>query len=63
MKCGLKQFVTVLASQRFFLEITKSGEGGRRTGGMGEGLRPPSLFVFCRVALLVFLGGRGGDGK
>ena len=30
----------------FLLKSQKSGEGGRRTGGVGEGLRPPSLFVF-----------------
>ena len=36
-----------------------SGEGGRRTGGVGEGLRPPSLFVLV-VRWCVVLGAGGG---
>jgi len=41
----------------FSLKSQKGGEGGRRTGGVGEGLRPPSLFVLVVRWNVVFGGG------
>ena len=37
------------------------GKGGRRTGGVGEGLRPPFLICLHRVSSWWFFWGGGGE--
>jgi len=54
----MRQFL--LEVRTFFAENPEQwGESGRRTGGVGEGLRPLSLFVFVVTFADFFRAGGG----